>query len=493
MTKIKSNRYRYRYRYRKTKLVFLGTSFLILMGVGGVFMEYRASGYSVAEILNYLDRRVEGHPRLEKWTAPVFARIRALEGSSEFQAQAAQPFLIPPPPPRWGMVPLKGGEEQALIEPYLSGVWLVPPGPVHRILHVGPSESIKSISVAASMARDGDVVQIDAGDYHEDVVASWGQNDLLIQGVGGNARLFAEGNSAEGKAIWVVRGGRIRIENIDFMNAQVSDRNGAGIRFEKGDLWVRNCLFFANENGLLTSDEENSSLVIENSEFAYNGAGDGFSHDLYVGKLKSLVVLASYFHHANVGHLFKSRAARNDILYNRLTDEMGGRASYELDLPNGGTALVLGNIIQQGTDTENSTVIAYGEEGMSWPDNALYLASNTLVNDKEGAGAFLRVPKAGARVVSVNNLLVGYGEYHVLAGLVSSNDRSVDWQAFYRPLRQDYRLEAPVEEQLHYETPSPSLAPDIDLVPRAEPVAPRQLNLLKHGPVYPGALQTLAP
>jgi len=175
MTKIKSNRYRYRYRYRKTKLVFLGASFLILMGVGGVFMEYRASGYSVAEILNYLDRRVEGHPRLEKWTAPVFARIRAWEGSSEFQAQAAQPFLIPTPPSRWGMVTLKRGEEQALIEPYLSGVWLVPPGPVHRILHVGPSESIKSISVAASMARDGDVVQIDAGDYHGDVVASWGR------------------------------------------------------------------------------------------------------------------------------------------------------------------------------------------------------------------------------------------------------------------------------------------------------------------------------
>ena len=482
-----------RYRYRTTKFLLLGGALLVLMGVGGAFVEYRASGYSVAEILNYLERRVEGHPRLEKWTAPVFAGIRAWDGESAFQAQAAQPFQIPPPPPRWGPVVLQGEEEQALIQPYLPDGWLVPPGPVRHVLHVGPSEPIKSISVAASMARDGDTVQIDAGDYHEDVVASWGQNDLTIQGVGGNARLFADGSSAEGKAIWVVRGGRIRVENIDFINARVSDRNGAGIRFEKGDLWVRNCLFFANENGLLTSDEEHSSLVIENSEFAYNGAGDGFSHNLYVGKLKSLVVLASYFHHANVGHLFKSRAIRNDILYNRLTDEMEGRASYELDLPNGGTALVLGNIIQQGTDTENSTVISYGEEGMSGPDNALYLASNTLVNDKEGAGAFLRVPKAGARVVSVNNLLVGSGEYHVLAGLVSSNDRSADWQAFYRPLRQDYRLEAPVEGQLHYESPSPLLAPGFDLVPRAEPVAPRQVRLLKHPPVYPGALQTLAP
>ncbi|WP_297448566.1 hypothetical protein [Ferrovum sp.] len=482
-----------RYRYKKTKLILLGTSFLVLMGVGGVFMEYRASGYSVAEIVNYLERRVEGHPRLEKWTTPVFARIRAWDGESEFQAQAAQPFLIPPPPSRWGVVALKEGEERSLIEPYLPGGWLIPPSPVHRTLHVGPTEPIKSISVAASMARDGDVVQIDAGDYHEDVVASWGQNDLLIQGVGGNARLFADGRSAEGKALWVVRGGRIRIENIDFMNTRVSDRNGAGIRFEKGDLWIRNCLFFANENGLLTSDEESSSLVIENSEFAYNGAGDGFSHDLYVGKLNSLVVLASYFHHANVGHLFKSRALRNDILYNRLTDEMGGRASYELDLPNGGTALVLGNIIQQGVDTENSTVISYGEEGMSGPDNVLYLASNTLVNDKEGAGAFLRVPKAGARVISVNNLLVGYGEYHVPVGLVSSNDLKADWQVFYRPLRQDYRLEGPVDERLHYETPSAMLAPGIDLVPHAEPVVPRQVSVLKRAPAYPGALQILAP
>jgi hypothetical protein len=78
-------------------------------------------------------------------------------------------------------------------------------------------------------------------------------------------------------------------------------------------------------------------------------------------------------------------------------------------------------------------------------------------------------------------------------GLVSSNDLKADWQVFYRPLRQDYRLEGPVDERLHYETPSAMLAPGIDLVPHAEPVVPRQVSVLKRAPAYPGALQILAP
>ena len=65
----------------------------------------------------------------------------------------------------------------------------------------------------------------------------------------------------------------------------------------------------------------------------------------YVGKIDKLTVNGSYFHHARVGHLLKSRAAQNHVFYNRLTNEEGGRASYELGFPSGGLAYVVGNWI----------------------------------------------------------------------------------------------------------------------------------------------------
>ena len=145
----------------------------------------------------------------------------------------------------------------------------------------------------------------------------------------GRARLIAQGASAESKGIWVVRGGKVTVEGFDFVGAAVPDRNGAGIRFEKGNLRVENCRFLENENGILTGGDVDSTLEILSSEFGNNGSGDGQSHNLYVGAIGTLKVTGSYFHHAKVGHLLKSRAAKNLIFYNRLTDETGGTASYE--------------------------------------------------------------------------------------------------------------------------------------------------------------------
>ena len=128
-------------------------------------------------------------------------------------------------------------------------------------------------------------------------------------------RLLTQGAAGEGKAIWVVRGGVMAVQGFDFVGAKVADKNGAGIRFEKGQLSIKDCTFTDNENGILTSSDKDAVLLIENSEFGNNGFGDGYSHNLYVGAIKKLTVTGSYFHHAKVGHLLKSRAAENHIFY----------------------------------------------------------------------------------------------------------------------------------------------------------------------------------
>jgi hypothetical protein len=305
-------------------------------------------------------------------------------------------------------------------------------------LHVGPRQLLTVPSQAAAIAHDGDTVEIDAGEYRGDV-AVWTQSRLLIRARGGMVKLVADGHAAESKAIWVVRGGDIRIEKIEFTGTRVPDHNGAGIRFEKGHLQISGCRFFNNENGILTSADPDSQLDIEFSEFGNNGDGSGWSHNLYVGHIARLHVTGSYFHHARGGHLLKSRAKVNIVMYNRLTDDEGGHASYELEFPNGGLALVLGNIIEQSASTENSIIISYGAEGLTGSSNQLVLVHNTIVDrcTFPGAALVVRAKPGDVVVQAINNLLVDSSSLNLPAGSVDRGNHTAtisQLDANYKPL-----------------------------------------------------------
>lgn len=286
-------------------------------------------------------------------------------------------------------------------------------GQAKRVLRVGPGQPLAKPSTAAEKARDGDVIEIAAGVYGEDV-AVWRQNNLTIRGVGGLAHMRADGANAEGKGTWVIKGNNTTIENIEFSGSKVSDGNGAGIRLEGAGLTLRHCYFHDNQNGILSGGRAGSEVLIEHSEFARNGNGDGGTHNIYIGNEASFTLRYSYIHHAVVGHDVKSRAQQNYILYNRIMDEATGRSSYGIDLPNGGLSYVVGNLIQQGPDTENFTIISYGAEGLKHPTNELYVVNNTLVNDREQGGQFVAVKPEAGTVKLINNLVIGRGE--VLVG-----------------------------------------------------------------------------
>ena len=277
------------------------------------------------------------------------------------------------------------------------------PGRVHE---VGPGRQFATVAQAARAARDGDTVEVQAGDYRADV-AIWAQRQLLLRAVGGRVRLLADGASAEGKGIWVVRGGDIRVEGFDFEGARAASRNGAGIRFEKGQLTVVDCRFTDNENGILTASDRAAELVIERSLFQGNGAGDGQSHNLYVGRIAALTVTDSAFHDARGGHLLKSRAARSEIHRNQLTDSDAGQSSYELEFPSGGLVHASQNRLRQGPGTTNSTMVSYGAEGYPWPENRLVLHDNLLIDDRPSGGIYLRVAPGERQVELKGNRLEG--------------------------------------------------------------------------------------
>ena len=275
-----------------------------------------------------------------------------------------------------------------------------------RTWQVGPTRALAAPSAAAAVARDGDTVLIDAGTYSGDV-ATWTQDDLTLRGVGGRAHLRADGQDAQGKAIWVIAGDRTTVDRIEFSGATVPDQNGAGIRQEGTGLTVTRSWFHDNQNGILTGADPESDIVIRRSRFFRSGAGDGYTHNLYVGAVRSLTITGSWLWGADVGHELKSRAAANTIVANRISDG-DATASYSIDLPNGGRSLVAGNVIIQGPRSENPALVSYGAEGLTHPSRSLRVVNNTFVN-RRTSGTFVALAD-GSRAYLRNNLLVGPGD-----------------------------------------------------------------------------------
>ena len=307
-------------------------------------------------------------------------------------------------------------------------------------LRVGPQHVLKTPSAAAKVARDGDLVEIEPGLYRGDA-AVWTQNRLTLRGNGGVAHLRADGAHAEGKAIWVIKGADTVIENLEFSGARVSDRNGAGIRLEGPGLTVRRSYFHHNEMGILVGVNPASHILVEHCEFAYNMRPDGHNHNVYIGAVGSFTLRSSYVHHAAIGHNVKSRALKNYIVQNRIIDGREGRSSYTLEFPNGGLSIVVGNVLQQGPATENPTIVSFGAEGLTRPDNELYFAYNTVVNEGRRSARFIFVKAGTATARIVNNVFAGPGELLVGRGELANNARAA-LSDFVAPQRFDYRLKS---------------------------------------------------
>ncbi len=282
---------------------------------------------------------------------------------------------------------------------------------------VGPGRAYTLPCAALTVAPNGSLIEIDpAGNYAGDTCVIYGSN-LTIRGLNGRAKIPAGSTLAQSKAIWVVNGNAATIENIEFSGAvSASGGNGAGIRQEGVGVTIRNCYFHNNQDGILAGDNLPSNILIEFSEFAFNGAGDGKTHNLYINHVNSFTFRYNYSHDAIVGHLYKSRAATNYVLYNRLSDN-SGTASYEVDLPNGGQSYVIGNLIEQSPNSNNPNVLAYGEEGASAsnPNHDLFVVNNTFDNEKSTGYAVL-VNSAMNPAHLQNNIFYGAGLVLVGAG-----------------------------------------------------------------------------
>lgn len=283
-----------------------------------------------------------------------------------------------------------------------------------KVWNVGGESEYKFCSQVEGLAENGDTIIIAEDTYNGDRQVTWSKNNLLIRGTGKNTILVAgesiANDQSNGKGIFVIKGSNTTVENITFSNAKVESGNGAGIRLEGVNLDVRYCRFFGNEMGILQGGKiSDCRVLIEYCEFNNNGnsKNPGYQHNIYINYVDTLIFRFNLSMNAVAsGHEFKSRAYNSFIMYNRISNT-NSVDSRNIDLPNGGTAVIVGNIIEQGEESENSNIIGYGLEGLKNPTpNNLWIANNTIINNKS-KGSFVNIVDGTDSLVLYNNVMVG--------------------------------------------------------------------------------------
>lgn len=315
------------------------------------------------------------------------------------------------------------------------------------------------VELAVNAANSGDVIEIASGYYP--TWYGWAQiskSNLTLRGVGPTRPVIDCRHAANSqKGCYIVSGSNVTFENLEIMNTRLmphDDANASGIRLEGGSVTVRNCYIHDCDNGIMGGYNTSADILVEYSEFERNGHVDwftlqpdqysGYSHNFYIGTVRSFTLRHCWSHATAAGHEVKTRALTNHILYNYLWSETTG--SRELQIAQGGTAYIIGNVIRQGPGTHNAEIIAYGGEGNN-ANPYLYVVNNTLINERPEGATFLKVNNNPTEAVFRNNVIQHFGNETIVGGAYAGKvTQATNWittNAFFRdPASHNFRLTA---------------------------------------------------
>jgi hypothetical protein len=259
----------------------------------------------------------------------------------------------------------------------LTGIAIANPSPA-ATLKVGPDQTYKAPSAAAAIAKNGDRIEIEPGQYFD--CAVWNADNLVIEGTGPGVVITDK--TCMGKGLFVIEGKDTTVRNLTLTRARVPDMNGAGIRLDNGNLTVDNVKFIDNQNGIM-GGAPGTTVTIRNSEFDRNGTCEGAcAHGIYVGNVDLLHVENSRFSNTRQAHSIKSRAKRTEVIGCTITDGPEGTSSYLIEVPNGGAVIASENTLEKGPKSENhNAAIAIGAEGVTQPTPEITITNNSLRND----------------------------------------------------------------------------------------------------------------
>ena len=252
--------------------------------------------------------------------------------------------------------------------------------PGTTILTVGTGEEFSTIAAAVNAAQNGDVIEVDAGTYTNDF--STITANITMIGIGGMVNMVATEPPPNLKGIFTVDN-NVSIENFSFTGSAIDagdGGNGAGIRYEGGDMVLTNDSFQGNQDGLLAFPVLGlpSNTITLNETCSTTMAPAPATHTMPIsGAVDSLTVTNSVFENAQAGHELKSRALVNTITNNVFISGVGiGDGSYDIDLPNGGTDVLTNNTIVKGPNAQNDAMVHFGGEGIPYVGSSLTIQNN---------------------------------------------------------------------------------------------------------------------
>ncbi len=278
--------------------------------------------------------------------------------------------------------------------------YTLPPG-AHTI-SVGVGKAFSTIAGAVNAAKSGDVILVDAGTYTNDFVVN--HVSITLVAVGGRVTMNATVPPPNWKGI-ITMEADLKVVGFTFQGAHIPDEyghNGAGIRIDTGSLVLQNSSFDHNQNGVLGGGP-GATVTIDHCVFDQNGGNDGNGagniHNIYLGNLNAVTVTNSIFENAQIGHEFKSRAVNNTLTNNVFISGVGvGTGSYDIDIPNGGKAVIENNTIIKGPNAENRNMVHFGGEGIPYAGSSLTVTGNLFDSTAAGGYAVLNATPVTAKI-----------------------------------------------------------------------------------------------
>ncbi|MGA3005444.1 MAG: hypothetical protein ABSE20_27385 [Acetobacteraceae bacterium] len=271
----------------------------------------------------------------------------------------------------------------------LAGCGLLQPPDATRTWEIGPGRDVESPEQVAALVKDGDRVVFDPGIYQH--CAVWQASRLVVEarpppaGMGQTVmtQTVVTGAPCADRGLFVFLGNDITARGLTFAHARDSWHTGAGILMEGANLTVQNSQFLDNENGILAGGPPGSVVRIEQDVFRGNGSCEGAcAHALYVGKrIARLEVVGCRFLDTHVGHDIKSRALATIVRDSWIEDGPTGTSSYLIELPDGGDAEIVNNVLEKGANSQNREVaISVGTEDAVNPTHVLLIRGNRFTS-----------------------------------------------------------------------------------------------------------------
>ncbi len=262
-----------------------------------------------------------------------------------------------------------------------------------------------SLQEAKSAIKNGSQIYLKAGIYTEGINLSASNISII-----GEKNVIFDDAAVNGKAALVLSGDNVLVESIECQNIYVKDLNGACIRFEGKNLTVRNVYAHDSQSGIMTSYNYDSFLHIEFSKFERLGGkatGRGYAHAIYANVGEFVFSDSEVLSMGKEGSGLKSRS-RKTVVKNSILASLNGKDSRLIDVANYGELIIQDSILQQGNNSSNSQLIAYGLEKRKnkFKTNRIKITNNLFLLDREKANVIIAHQQADL-VEIYDNTMVG--------------------------------------------------------------------------------------